>query len=303
MSKRIPDFLKEKLNNEYGEELANKIIEGYSKTRPVTLRVNTIKTTADKVKKVLKEENIIYNEVEWYKEALIINNVREDKIRELSAYKNGEIYLQSLSSMLPPIILNAKEKESILDMAAAPGGKTTQVGALTNNNASITACEFNKIRAEKLKYNIEKQGLTNCYVMVTDSRRLDDFFSFDKILLDAPCSGSGTINLEEVDFEKGFTEKLIKKCIDTQKQLLKKAIKILKPGSEMIYSTCSILKEENEEIVKQALQEKKIEIIPIDIDYFKGLPLLPVTIDGTICVMPNELYEGFYIAKIRKIKK
>ena len=302
MSKQIPEFLKEKLNNEYGEKLTNKIIEGYTKIRPVTLRVNTIKTTVENVKNKLREEDIDFNEVEWSTEALIINNVREDKIRDISIYKNGEVYLQSLSSMLPPIILNPQEKESILDMTAAPGGKTTQIGALTNNNASITACELNKIRAEKLKYNIEKQGLNNCYVMVTDGRRLDDFFSFDKILLDAPCSGSGTINLEEVDFEKEFTGNFIKKCIDSQKQLLRKAIRILKPGGEMVYSTCSIIKEENEEIVKQVLKEKKIEIIPIDVEKFKTLPLLPVTIEGTICVCPNELYEGFYIAKIRKIK-
>ena len=302
MDKQIPEFLIKRLNNEYGEELTNKIIQGYAKTRPVTLRVNTIKTTVEDVKNKLKEENIDFDEIQWYKDALIIDSVRENKIRELELYKNGEIYLQSLSSMLPPIILNPQEKESILDMAAAPGGKTTQIAALTNNNASITACELNKIRAEKLKYNIERQGATSCYVMVEDSRRLDDFFSFDKVLLDAPCSGSGTINLKEVDFEKGFTEKLIQKSINSQKQLLRKAIKVLKSGCEMVYSTCSILKEENEEVVKQILKETNSEIVPIDIGKFKDLPTLPVTIEGTICLSPNELYEGFFIAKIRKIK-
>ena len=188
MEKQIPDFLRDKLNNQYGEELTNKIIEGYSKKRPVTLRVNTIKTTVEDVKEKLKEENIDFSQVNWSNNAIIINNIREDGIRNLDLYKNGEIYLQSLSSMLPPIILEPKEKESILDMAAAPGGKTTQIAALTNNKATITACEFNKIRAEKLQYNIEKQGATSCYVMITDSRKLDNFFSFDRILLDAPCS-------------------------------------------------------------------------------------------------------------------
>ena len=188
MHKQIPEFLIKRLNNQYGIKITNKIIEGYTKIRPLTLRINTIKTTVDNVKRKLKEENIDFTEIEWSKEALIINNVREDKIRELDLYENGEIYLQSLSSMLPPIVLDPKEKESILDMAAAPGGKTTQIAALTKNNASITACELNKIRAGKLKYNIEKQGASSCYVMVTDSRKLDDFFSFDKILLDAPCS-------------------------------------------------------------------------------------------------------------------
>ena len=300
MNKQIPEFLIEKLNNEYGEKLSNKILQGYTKIRPVTLRVNTIKTTIESVKNILIEKNIDFSEVNWSNDALIINNVREDIIRELELYENGEIYLQSLSSMLPPIILKPQEKESILDMAAAPGGKTTQIAALTNNNASITACELNRIRAEKLKYNIEKQGATSCYVMVEDSRKLDDFFSFDKILLDAPCSGSGTINFEETDFEKGFTQKLIEKSVKSQKELIKKAIKILKPGCEMVYSTCSILKEENEEIVKQILKQSNVEIVPINIEHFNDLPLLPVTIKGTICVCPDELYEGFYIAKIRK---
>ena len=151
MNKQIPEFLIEKLNNEYGEKLSNKILQGYTKIRPVTLRVNTIKTTIESVKNILIEKNIDFSEVNWSNDALIINNVREDIIRELELYENGEIYLQSLSSMLPPIILNPQEKESILDMAAAPGGKTTQIAALTNNNASITACELKRIRAEKLK--------------------------------------------------------------------------------------------------------------------------------------------------------
>ena len=302
MNKKIPDFLFNMLNKQYGKELTNTIIKGYTKKRPVTLRINTLKTSVENVKCKLKEANIDFEEVVWSREALVINSVREDEIRKLDIYHNGEIYLQSLSSMLPPIVLEPKKGESILDMAAAPGGKTTQIAAISNNEVSITACEMNKIRAEKLKYNIEKQGANCVYVMVTDARRLDNFFSFDKILLDAPCSGSGTIYLENVNFENGFTEKLISKSISSQKQLLKKALKVLKPGCEMIYSTCSILKLENEEVVKEILKRENAEIVPIDINLFEGLPLLPVTLEGTVCVCPNELYEGFYIAKIRKIK-
>ena len=302
MNKKIPDFLFNMLNKQYGKELTNTIIKGYTKKRPVTLRINTLKTSVENVKCKLKEANIAFEEVVWSREALVINSVREDEIRKLDIYHNGEIYLQSLSSMLPPIVLEPKKGESILDMAAAPGGKTTQIAAISHNGVSITACEMNKIRAEKLKYNIEKQGANCVYVMVTDARRLDNFFSFDKILLDAPCSGSGTIDLENVDFENGFTEKLISKSISSQKQLLKKALKVLKPGCEMIYSTCSILKSENEEVVKEILKRENAEIVPIDTNLFEGLPLLPVTLEGTVCVCPNELYEGFYIAKIRKTK-
>ena len=210
--------------------------------------------------------------------------------------------MQSLSSMLPPIILEPKEGFDILDMAAAPGGKTTQMAVLTNNKAHITACEMNKIRAEKLKYNIEKQGTTSVYVMETDSRRISDFFSFDQILLDSPCSGSGTLNAKDNNLQKYFTQKLIEKCTKTQFELLKKAIKVLKPGREMVYSTCSILECENEEIVNKILKSHQCEIIQIEFNGIDEIPLLPSKIKGTICVKPTDLYEGFFVAKIRKIK-
>ena len=239
----IPSFLIEKLKNQYGEELTNKILEGYNQKRKVTLRVNTIKANINEIQKILDNSNMVYTKVPWSDDALIIENVREPEITKLTIYDEGKIYLQSLSSMLPPIILQPKENDDILDMAAAPGGKTTQIASIVNNKARITACEMNNIRAEKLKYNIEKQGANCVYVMVTDSRKIDDFFSFDSILLDAPCSGSGTLNNNDNKIEKTFTPKLIQKSSKTQAQLLKKAINILKQGKEMIYSTCSILQE------------------------------------------------------------
>ena len=300
MEKNVPEFLIEMLNQQYGEEITSKILEGYLKKRMVTFRVNTLKTSIEKVEEVLKNNNIEFKKVSWSDVAYIVKNVREDTLKELEIYKNGEIYLQSLSSMLPPIVLEPKENTDILDMCAAPGGKTTELASLTNNNANITACELNKIRIEKLKYNIEKQGATSVYIMQEDSRRINDFFSFDNILLDAPCSGSGILNVEDVNLEKTFTEKLIEKSQKSQLELLNKAVKILKQGQEMVYSTCSILNVENEEIVSKILKNNKVEIVPIEFEGKEELPLLPTKIDGTLCVMPTEFYEGFFIAKIRK---
>ncbi|MBQ3145163.1 MAG: RsmB/NOP family class I SAM-dependent RNA methyltransferase [Clostridia bacterium] len=300
MKENIPEFLQEILLNEYGEKLTNQIINGYTKNRPTTLRVNTSKVNIEDIKQTLKELKIIFKEVPWNETAIIIEDIKENEIKELDIYKNGEIYLQSLSSMIPPFVVNPKEGENILDMAAAPGGKTTQMANLSNNKAMITACEKNKIRAERLKYNLEKQGTSRVTVMLKDARKLDDFFSFDKILLDAPCSGSGTLNLNQTDIEKVFTKELVERSIKTQKELLKKAVKILKTNGELIYSTCSILKEENEKVVEEILKLGNVEIVPIDAEKFKDIPLLPVNIEGTICVCPNELYEGFFVAKLRK---
>jgi NOL1/NOP2/sun family putative RNA methylase len=281
------------LKTQYGNELAQKIEEGRYLKRKVTFRVNTLKSSNEKVEKVLLENSILFSKVAWYENAYIVENATESDLQKLDIYKNGEIYLQSLSSMLPPLILNPKEGMDILDMTAAPGGKTTEIAVLTNNKANITACEMNVVRAERLKYNIEKQGATSAYVMVKDARNIDDFFKFDQILLDAPCSGSGT---------ESYREDIVDKCTKVQEKLLRKALKILKPGSEMVYSTCSVLEKENEDVVKKVIKDFKAEIVPIEFKNMESLSLLPTKIPGTLVVMPSEFYEGFFIAKIRKMK-
>ncbi len=300
MKQQLPDFFVKKLEQQYGNELCEKIKESFEKSRFTTFRVNTLKSNNEEIEKALKDNSIEFEKASISDNAYIVKNANEAKIQELEAFKEGKIYLQSLSSMLPPIILEPKENSDILDMAAAPGGKTTQMAAISNNKSHITACERNAIRAEKLKYNIEKQGASCVFCMVKDSREIDDFFSFDQILLDAPCSGSGTLDLQNEKLNKYFTETLIEKSVKTQKQLLNKAIKILKKGSEMVYSTCSILQEENEEVIQNILKTGKVEIVPIEIEKLGNLPVLPTSIKGTLCLMPNEYFEGFFVAKLKK---
>ena len=293
-------FLEDMLEKQYGIEIAQKIIEGYLAKRKTTLRINTIKSNIEEIKQKLDAKKIEYEEVKWSKEAIIINNEDEKAIQKMDIYTNGEIYMQSLSSMLPPIILEPKEGTDILDMAAAPGGKTTQIAALTNNKAHITACEKNKIREERLKYNIDKQGASCVFIMQKDARFIDDFFSFDQILLDAPCSGSGTLDFNDNNIEKYFSKQLIDRSSSVQKTLLSKAIKLLKPGHEMVYSTCSILSCENEDIIVHSIKNENVEIVPIHFEGMEELPLLPTKIHGTLCVCPTDLYEGFFVAKIIK---
>lgn len=258
MEKRLPSFLREKLIQDYGESLTEEIIKGYFEEKKVTLRINTLKTKKQDIKQKLEKEKINYSEVEWYNDALIINSAKEKEFRELDMYKNGQIYLQNLSSMIPPIVLEPNANENILDMASAPGGKTTQLATLSQNNAMITACERNKIRLEKLKYNIEKQG-ARVNIIAQDARCLDEYFSFDKILLDAPCSGSGTDNV----FSERFTLELVNKSILLQEKMLEKAIKIVKVNGEIIYSTCSIFKEENENILNKMMKKYDVEIVKL----------------------------------------
>jgi len=273
------------------------IIEGLSKRRKTTFRINRIKTTNEEIDNFLDANNIKYTHPSFFKDAYIIEENID--LSELSIYKEGKIYLQSLSSQIPPLFLDLENSLDILDMCAAPGGKTLEIASLTNNKKSIMACETNKIRAERLKHNITEQG-AKVNVSVVDARKLDDFFRFDSVLLDAPCSGSGTINLNNSKDLKYFSYDLVKNSAKIQKELLKKALTILKPGHTLVYSTCSILKEENEDVVKSVLNNNYV-IEKIDLNIEKS-NFLDSKIDGVITVKPSEFYEGFFIAKIKKIK-
>ena len=303
MHEGVPAYLAQLLEAQYGEETAQRIAEGYAAQRAVTLRANPLKTDAETVRQKLADLGIGTKSVAWYGDAMIVENAREDALTQLEMYERGEIYLQSLSSMIPPMFLGAKPGENVLDMAAAPGGKTTQIAALTGNQAMITACEMNKIRADRLKYNVQRQGASRVTVMNIDSRNLDDLFSFDRILLDAPCSGSGTVQLGNPRSKGQFNKEFLGRTTKQQEALLLKALRLLRPGCEMIYSTCSVLAQENEEIVRRALRKANAEIVPLDLAALCDVPQLPVSIPGTLCVCPDALYEGFFVAKLRRKKK
>ena len=303
MMPQVPALLTEKLQRQYGEALAQEIIAGFVR-RPVTLRANSLKSDGEQVKAVLTAAGIACEQQPWYPDAFVLRDVREDAVQALPEYEAGHMYLQSLSSMMPALVLAPKRGESVLDMAAAPGGKTTQMAALSGNGALITACEKNKIRAERLQFNLDRQGASRVNVMCTDARQLNDLFRFDKILLDAPCTGSGTLLIEEGEPERRMTADWVAKTAKTQQAMLKKALTLLSAGHEMVYSTCSILREENEGVLQAVLPAMKAEVLPVDPVMLGLAPeqLLPAEIPGVVCVKPTALHEGFFVAKIRKKK-
>ncbi len=283
------------LEKQYGAEAA-RIEAGYRFLRPVTLRVNTLRASAESVMEELKRQNISFQRVPWYGDAFVLSGAREGELKRLSFFERGEIYLQSLSSMLPPLLIKPQAGETILDMTAAPGGKTTQLAALSGGKSLITACEKDKIRFDRLKYNLEKQGAVRVHAMQTDATKLDDFFRFDKILLDAPCSGSGTLAPNE---PIKITEKLLVACLKMQEALLTKALKLLKKDGTLVYSTCSVLKQENEELLDRVLPKFGARLLPFDEPFLQDLPRLQGGARA-VTVCPNELFEGFFLAKITK---
>ena len=300
----LPGFFEPLLAEQYGADDVRRIVEGCAARRAVTLRANTLKATRDKVASALDGARIGWEPVSWYADAFVIKDAREDAIRALPLYDEGKVYLQSLSSMIPALVLGTRAGEDVCDMCAAPGGKTTQIAALADGKALIMACEMHKPRAEKLEHNLRKLGASNVNVMQTDARRLDDFFSFDRVLLDAPCSGSGTLSVGDPKMPKRFTPALVAKSRKAQQALMTKALAILKPGGTMVYSTCSVLACENEDIVREALSRAKkhgaYKLKPVDLPAIDDMPALPTSLDGCLAVCPTALYEGFFVAKITR---
>lgn len=292
-----PSFLTDNLQKAYPNDF-EKILHGFRCTRATTLRINTLKADPMTVRNRLTADRFAFLPSSFSDTALILPDVPESTLAQTELYQSGKIYLQSLSSQLPVLYLSPKEKTDILDMAAAPGGKTSQMAALCHNRAAITACEMKPIRAKRLQYNLEKLGVSCVHVMQTDSRKLPDFFAFDQILLDAPCTGSGTLGAEST-LSAGFSEGLLKKCITAQKALLHKAFAVLKTGGTLLYSTCSIFREENEEAVRHLLKNPKAELLPLS-SIMPDADLLPNSLPGTLTICPDARYEGFFIAAIRK---
>lgn len=326
----LPRFMVDTVAGAYAPADAHLMIEGFgaAAARPVTLRANTLKATAEDIAAALDAAGIAHNPVAWYPDAFILPEAQVSDLWDLDIYRDGKIYLQSLSSMMPPLVLGAQAGEDILDMCAAPGGKTTQIAALTQGQAHLTACEMNIPRAEKLESNLHRQGAKNVPVMRIDARELDEFFRFDRILLDAPCTGTGTVISGNEKSLRGLTEQLLSKCARSQRALLDRAMGALKPGGTLVYSTCSIMPQENEDALQEALDKHMdCELIPLD-----GTPsesearraqeageeprvesnalteaiaagqvsAIANGLPGTLTIPPSRDFEGFYIALIRK---
>lgn len=203
----------------------------------------------------------------------IINSIKNNIIN-LDCYKKGYIYMQNPSTFLSALLIEPKSNDNILDMCAAPGGKSMMIQSMMNNKSNITACEINNIRYEKMIYNFKLQN-ANIYSLNQDARELNDNLKFDKILVDVPCSGSGTLDISNDNYEKYFTDLLIDKSVKRQLSLLKKSTKLVNKNGLIVYSTCSILNQENEEMINCINLKNWI--------YMK--------------ILPTKVFEGFFALK------
>lgn len=305
VKRKLPKDFIEELYENYTPLTVDKILAGMNGERNTTLRANTIKSNIQDIMNRLKQQGIKFERVPWYTDALILKNASEKQIQKLYLYENGEIYLQSLSSMVPPIVLNPKENEKVLDLTAAPGSKTTQMAAMMNNKGYILANELDKLRCERLKYNVDKQGAKIVEVNNAKGELIGKQYEnyFDKVLLDAPCSGEGRFLANDAKTYRNWSEKTVRELVKLQKKLIKSAYQALKDNGEMVYSTCTLNKEENESVLEWAIQElKQLKLINIEINIKNAYQLETENreLTKTVRILPSKETEGFFIAKLKK---
>ncbi len=305
VKKKLPNEFVDELYENYSPLTVDRILAGMSGERNTTLRVNTLKSDIYEIMNMLKENAIKFDRVPWYNDALVIKNANEKELQKLDIYEEGKIYLQSLSSMVPPIVLKPKPGEKVLDLTAAPGSKTTQIAAMMQNSGYILANELDALRCERLKFNVEKQGAK--IIEINNGRgesigkKYEEYF--DKVLLDAPCSGEGRFLANDPKTYRSWSVKTVKELSKLQKKLLKSAYQAVKKGGEIVYSTCTLNKEENENILKWAIEELNIKLLDINLNIKNSIEISENNADlkKAIRILPSKETEGFFIARLKKI--
>ena len=308
VKRKLPKEFIEKLYENFTPLTVDRILSGMSGERSTTLRVNTLKSNIHEIMSILKENGIKFDRVSWYNDALILKDISEKQLQKLDIYNEGYIYLQSLSSMVPSLALNPIEGEKVLDLTAAPGSKTTQMAAMMKNTGYILANELDALRCERLRYNIEKQGVNIVEVLNGRGEVIGKKYEnyFDKVLLDAPCSGEGRFLGIDPKTYRGWSERTVNELSKLQKKLFKSAYQALKPGGDLVYSTCTLNREENENIIEWALDTSnemkiKTETINLNIKNIVDLNSENIEVKKAIKIIPSRETEGFFIAKLKKL--
>ncbi|MBI2207906.1 NOL1/NOP2/sun family putative RNA methylase [Candidatus Woesearchaeota archaeon] len=315
----------EKFHNSENIEFKEKFAERYSKLTDWeefktcslsflrrSIRVNTLKISIPELKKRL-EKNWVLEQVPWCREGFWIEHRAKERrdIGNLVEHPLGYFYTQEAASMIPPIVLEPKEDEIILDMAASPGSKTTQIAQYMNNRGILVANDYTTDRMKPLSINMQRCGITNAIITLMQGQWFHNAnVKFDRILVDAPCSGTGTIR-KSLKTLRIWNPNMVKRLSITQKQLLETAFNILKNNGTLVYSTCSLEPEENEAVVDFLLNKyENAEIEPIELkNVKKSEPILNFenkeynkNIKNCLRIWPQDNdTEGFFVAKIKKL--
>ena len=249
-----PDWLLKKWINELGDESTEKLITVQNRFPGLIIRTNTLKLSRNELLKHLSIEGIKAIPLSYAPQGIYLTNFR-GRIDASPSFKKGLFQVQYEAAQIVSHILNPKPKESILDICAGFGGKSTHLAEITSGEGDISALDINRNRLVSLLNNTRRLGIVNVKPLVADaSRSLSAIFrcKFDKIMVDSPCSGLGVIS-RHPDVKWNRNQDDIKRLARLQNTILKNAASVLKEGGRMLYVTCTISKEENEDVVKEFL--------------------------------------------------
>ncbi|MCK5449720.1 RsmB/NOP family class I SAM-dependent RNA methyltransferase [Candidatus Pacearchaeota archaeon] len=306
--KRITDLI--------GEVEAKKFFEiAYTKT-PTSIRCNTLKISVDELKTRLENYGWkLKQPFEKFPEVMIIESeLGPGEVGKTREHLLGYYYVQEISSMLPMLVLKPEVGDFVLDLCASPGSKTTQAASMMENGGTIIANEISLGRIGILNSNLERCGVMNTIVTRKEGVSLCEKFlkktqfRFDKILVDAPCSGEGTLRKSPKTFQM-WNPNMIKKIAGTQRRLVDAAMNILKVGGIMVYSTCTLAPEENEMVVDYLVRNFDVEIeqIVLPLKFRCGVTEWEgVSMDKSVgkCLRlypQDNNTDGFFVARIKKI--
>ncbi|HHW02934.1 MAG TPA: 16S rRNA (cytosine(967)-C(5))-methyltransferase RsmB [Thermoanaerobacterales bacterium] len=299
----FPKWMVERWINLYGFDFTRDLCEAFNQKPQVCIRVNTLKTNKEELKSILEGEGIKVQPGIMLEEALYIEDVQ--RLKRLKSFRDGLFQPQDESSMIASRALGAQSGDMVLDVAAAPGGKTTHIAQIMKNIGSITAWDVHPHRVELIKQTCKRLGVSIVDAQARDSRVLDEAQKnrYDKVLVDAPCSGMGVIRRKpDIKWSKKPTD--IKSLTVEQQRILRTCSQYVKLNGILIYSTCSIEPEENQQIVKTFLEDNDKFV------YDDMRPYLPEKLAkemkapyGWIQLYPNtHRVDGFFVARLKRIK-
>jgi len=309
MTELPPEFT-ERLKRILSAEAYRLALESYARPRALSFRMNPLKAMLPNEREVLTE-SFGLKPVPWCQEAFVASRGTLRELQETEAYQRGALYVQELSSMVPALLLEPKPGETILDLTAAPGSKTSQMAAVMNNTGRILANDVSRARFFKMKANMENLGVRNVDYRVSKGENVGRKMSgvFDRVLLDAPCSGEGRFHLSDPESFSGWKLSKYKSLVPRQKMLFYSAWQALKPGGTLVYSTCTFAPEENEGILDWALEKfETMKILPVNQrmpNWTAGMTAwgkhtYDAQVENAVRILPDGVMEGFFSAKILK---
>jgi len=290
-------------------------LASFSAVKPTSFRVNTLKADDETVLAELSSAGLSPTAFTGIDHAYTVPADQRRALTEQPAVADGRVYIQGISSMLAPLSLCPGAGEAVLDLCAAPGGKTLMMAAMMENQGTLNAVEPGRTRFFKLRANLERGGASMVKVYPTDGRGVGRKtpVRFDKVLVDAPCAGEAMFTTRDPKSYADWSEKKVKRCASVQKSLLRSALAAVKPGGRVLYCTCSMSVEENEGVLSHTLKKLgdavKVEPLPDLPAAVETMPALNCwagkTLDPSVAnatrVLPTTTHDAFFLALLRRL--